>query len=123
LPQPGRAQDHDVGLLQLDVLVLRADLDPLVVVVDRDRQDLLRGLLSDHVLVEERVDLLRLGELLELELGGLGELLLDDLVAQVDALVADVHAGSGDELLDLLLRLAAERALQKIRVADPRHAL
>ena len=85
--------------------VLRADLDPLVVVVDGDRQDLLGLLLADHVLVEERVDLVRLGELVELQLGGLGELLLDDLVAEVDALVADVDAGAGDELLDLLLDL------------------
>src|SRR3712207_8442680 len=52
----------------------------------------------------------------------LGELLFDDLVAQVDALVADVHAGARDELLDLLLRLAAEGALQQVTaVADPRH--
>src|SRR3989304_3229646 len=66
--------------------------------------------------------LLRLGELLELELRGLGELFLDDLVAEIDALVADVHAGAGDELLHLLLRLAAEGALQQVGVADPRPA-
>jgi hypothetical protein len=122
LPAAGRPEDHDVGLLELDLRVLRADLDPLVVVVHRDRQDLLGGFLTDHVLVQERVDLLGLGELLELELGGLGQLLLDDLVAQVDALVADIDARSRDELLDLLLRLAAEVALQKVRVTDPRHA-
>ena len=98
-----------------------ADLDPLVVVVDGDRQDLLGLVLTDHVLVEERVDLVRLRELVELELGGLGELLLDDLVAEVDALVADVHAGAGDELLDLLLALPAEGALQQVRVSELRH--
>src|SRR5690606_23090462 len=38
----------------------------------------------------------------------------DDLVAQVDALVADVHAGSGDQLLDLLLALPAEGALEQV---------
>src|SRR5262249_41823950 len=37
-------------------------------------------------------------------------LLLDDLLAQVDALVADVHALAGDQLADLLLALAAEAA-------------
>jgi hypothetical protein len=60
------------------------------VVVDRDRQGPLGGVLADDVLVEEVVDLARLGELVPLELGALAELLLDDLVAQVDALVADV---------------------------------
>ena len=32
-------------------------IDALVVVVDRDREDLLRALLADHVLVEDLLDL------------------------------------------------------------------
>jgi hypothetical protein len=36
---------------------LESVFEPLVVVVDRDRQDLLRGLLADHVLVEDALDL------------------------------------------------------------------
>jgi hypothetical protein len=66
--------------------------------------------LADHVLVQDLVDLDRLGEVLELEGGRGGELLIDDLVAEVDALVADVDAGTGDQLLDLTLRLPAEAA-------------
>src|SRR5713226_8938347 len=85
-------------------------------------QDLAKKVLPDHVLVEEPVYLGRLGKLVELQLGGLGKLLLDDLVAEIDALVADVHTGAGDELLDLLLALAAERALQQVTaVADTCH--
>src|SRR5512132_887252 len=42
----------------------------------------------------------------------LGSLLGDDLDAQVDALVADVDAGAGDQLVDLALVLAAKRARQ-----------
>ena len=58
----------------------------------------------------------------ELDVAGLGQLLLDDLVAQIDALVADVHAGAREELADLLLALSAEGALQQIApVADSRH--
>src|SRR3712207_7744928 len=53
----------DVGLLQLEVLVLRLHhLDALVVVVDRHRQRALRGLLPDDVLLEDGVDLLRRSE-------------------------------------------------------------
>ena len=79
-------------------------------VVDGDRERPLGGLLADHVLVEDLVDLARLRQVLELEDGRSGELLVDDLVAEIDALVADVDARAGDQLLDLALRLAAEAA-------------
>jgi hypothetical protein len=49
------------------------------------------------------VDLLRLRQVLELEAGRSGQLLVDDLVAEIDALVADVYARPGDQLLDLAL--------------------
>src|SRR5262249_50834490 len=118
------AEQHDVGLLQLDrVFVGAGGLHALVVVVDRDGQRLLRVVLADHVPVEELVDLARLGQLVELDVGAFGELFLDDLVAQVDALVADVHAGAGDELLDLLLALPAEGALEQVAtVTDACHS-
>jgi hypothetical protein len=67
-----------------------ADLDALVVVVDGDGEDLLGVLLADDVVVQELVDLTGLGQLVEADLGGLRQLLLDDLVAQIDAFVADV---------------------------------
>src|SRR5439155_12840015 len=44
--------------------------------------------------------------------GGSSQLLVDDLIAEVDALVADVDAGPCDQLLDLALALAAEAAEQ-----------
>ncbi len=73
-------------------------------VVHGDREGLLRRILSDDVLVEEVEDLPRLGQF---ELGMVGrrlaQLLFDDLVAQADAFIADVHPRSGDELPNLLL--------------------
>jgi hypothetical protein len=80
------------------------------VVVDRYGEGALGAVLADDVLVQDAVDLARLGKVLELEGRRSGELLIDDLVAEVDALVADIDAGAGDELLDLALRLAAEAA-------------
>jgi hypothetical protein len=80
------------------------------VVVDRYRQRPLGLLLADDVLVEHVVDLTRLGQRLDVERRRSGELLVDDLVAEIDALVADVDAGPCDELLDLALRLPAETA-------------
>jgi hypothetical protein len=80
------------------------------VVVDGDRERPFGALLADHVLLEDVIDLARLRQVLELEGGRSRELLIDDLVAEIDALVADVDAGAGNQLLDLPLRLAAEAA-------------
>ncbi len=123
LAATGRTDEQDVRLLQLDVgIAVRADLHTLVVVVDRDREDLLRLLLADDVVVQVLVDLARLRELVEADLGALRELFFDDLVAEIDALVADVDTRTRDELLDLLLALSAERALEQVAaVTELRH--
>src|SRR5690606_33081196 len=78
--------------------------------------ELLLGVfLADHVVVEVCLDLGGLGELGECDLfGGGAFLLLHDLVAELDAFVADVDRGSCDETLHLLLRLAAEAAFQQL---------
>ena len=114
LAAPGGTDEEDVGLLQFDVALDLAATDPLVVVVDRDRQLLLGVVLPDHVVVEVGLDLDRLGQLGETDLLGGRELLFDDLVTEIDALVTDVNAGPCDQLLDLLLGLAAEAALQQL---------
>jgi hypothetical protein len=49
------------------------------------------------------VDFLRFRQVLELEGGRRRQLLIDDLVTEVDALVADIDAGTGDQLFDLSL--------------------
>src|SRR5207249_2010342 len=117
------AEQQDVRLLELDLaLAAGVDLDAFVVVVDRNREDLLRLLLPDDVVVQELVDLTGLGELFELEVGGAGELFLDDLVAEVDAFVANIDAGTGDELLDLLLRFTTETTFEQVApIAELRH--
>ena len=123
LAAAGRPEQQDVRLLQLDVRVFGLHhLHALVVVVDRYRQRPLGLLLPDDVLVEDVVDLTRLGQRLDVERRRSGELLVDDLVAEIDALVADVDAGPGDELLDLALRLPAEGAEQLfVGVCRSRH--
>ena len=91
-------------------------------VVDSDRKDLLRVLLSDHIVVQELEDLTRLGQLVERHLARLGELLCDDVVAQVDAFVTYIDARTCDQLLDLLLRFAAETTFDEVStVAELRH--
>ena len=93
-------------------------LQALVVVVDRDRQDALGGLLADHVLVEAGLDLAaasagRTCAPSRAVVAG-GHFVADDVVAQLDALVADEHRRAGDQLLHLVLALAAERAVEQL---------
>jgi len=83
-------------------------------VVDGHAHGALGALLADDVLIEEVEDLLRLGQFEGHAGGGLPELLVHDLIAQLYALVADVDTGTGNELLDLLLTLAAEGALEQV---------
>jgi len=80
------------------------------VVVDRDRERALRLFLRDDVVVQDGVDVERLREVVEIELRRTRELFVDDLVTEVDALVADVDARTSDQLLDLSLTFSAEAA-------------
>src|SRR3954447_2317471 len=122
LPAAGRAEQEDVRLLQLDVVLVDRHLHALVVVVDGDGQRAFGLFLRDDVVVEDGVDVLRAREVLEVELGGSGQLLIDDLVAEVDALVADIDPRPCDELLDLPLALATKTAEQLlVSVGCSRH--
>jgi len=58
----------------------------------------------------------RLRELVARPLGAVLELLTDDVVAQLDAFVADEHRGAGDELPDFVLALPAEGAVEELAV-------
>src|SRR5690606_21912339 len=112
LPRTGRPDQQDVRLLELDVVEHTLMVDALVVIVDRDGEGLLRLVLADHVLIEDLLDLARRGDARD-RVGGIPLLLFgQDLVAKRDALVADVDRRPGDELLDRLLGLPAERTAQ-----------
>ncbi len=118
------ADQQDVGLGDLDV-VLRpratrtTHLQALVVVVDRDGQRLLRALLADDVLVQDLLDLVRLRELVPRPLGAVFQLFPNDVVAELDALVAHEHRRTGDQLADLVLALSTEGAVQEFAVVVP----
>src|SRR5262249_19981638 len=96
---------------------LLRDLDPLVVVVDRDGQLLLGDLLADDVLVEELLDLVRYGQRGLVGAALDPAVIRDDVVADVDALVADEDRGTGDQLADIILVLVAEGATEDFRLA------
>jgi hypothetical protein len=80
--------------LQLDVVRARAGIHALVVVVDGDRERFC-PFLTDHVLIEDVIDLFGLRDVPEpnVFVDVLVQLFFDDFVAKLDALVADVNPG------------------------------
>src|SRR5256885_94789 len=108
---------EDVALVELDLrFASLVRVDALVVVVDRHGERLLRLLLADHVLVQYVFNLGGDGDLGD-RLGDLALLVLrQDLVAEGDALIANVDRWSGNELPDRVLRLAAEGAAEVLIV-------
>src|ERR1043165_5998127 len=90
--------------------------------IDGHRQTLLCFVLSDDVFIEERFDFTRLGKGWTRRYRLSLLVVADDLVADVDALIADVYSGTRNEFFDLVLRLTAERTAQRV-VGSSYHGL
>src|SRR5207244_4450609 len=95
--------------------------DPLVMIVYRHRQSLFGVVLPDAMQIKLALYFRRLGNrharfvLSQLRC----QFLIQDLLAKHDTVVADIDARTGDEFLDLRVRLAAKTAQRDIR--RPRH--
>ena len=118
LARASRPDEQDVALRQLDIILLAEVLQTLVMVVDRDRQNLLGLLLTNHILVEALTDFMRCRQIgLDRKttfLLGDGGFVPDDFIAQVDTFIADEDRRAGNQFFDLMLALAAERAVQQL---------
>src|SRR5215831_7029767 len=75
-------------------------------------------ILADHVVIKHLANVTGPGHpVTRLDQSRL-VLLADDVHAELDAFIADEHGRAGDQLSDLVLALAAERAIERIlRVA------
>ena len=105
LPQ----NEQDVGLLDLHLGVLLGS-QAFVVIVRTNSECLLDLILANNVLVQARIDFLR-AQRLEIDVMALVPGLLHELIASLDAVVADVRTvESLDEQADLTRLLATERA-------------
>ena len=129
LAHAGGAQQQHVGLLQLHVAALAAE-DALIVVVDRNGQHTLCLVLTDDILIQTILDLGR-GHDVDIQICGSGldmgaacasasrtgafgliRLVREQIVAQADALAADIDPGANDHALHFVLMLAAKAANQ-----------
>ncbi len=107
-PHSSRADQQDVALLELHVFQLLPGIDPLIMVIDGHGKGFLCILLADHVLIEHKLDILRLGQLHEAEVGFLADFFFDDLVAEFNAFITDIDPRSCHKLADLFLGFATK---------------
>src|SRR5690606_1380996 len=74
-------------------------------------------LLTDDVLIQDAADFFRRGQLMRAAFGlSFLHLLTDDVVTQVDALVADKDRGAGNQFAHFMLAFAAEGAIKQLAV-------
>ena len=112
-PGTGGADEQDVALLKLHAVQVHPAADALVMVVYRHRQDHFGPFLPDDVFVYLLFDAgwIRYGQP-----GLFGFFFFvffgNNVVAELDALIADVDSGSGDELFHFALAFAAKRTQQ-----------
>jgi hypothetical protein len=89
-------------------------VQPLVMIVDGDRENLLGVILPDHIVVQHLVDFERRRHAIaRLHQRGF-VFLADDVHAKLDAFVADEDRRTGDQLPHFVLALAAEGAVESV---------
>src|SRR5699024_6209725 len=76
--------------------------------------DALPIFLPNDIAVEKLVDLVGRWQAFGLGLDSRFQLLADDVVAQVNTFIADIHAGAGNQLAHLVLALAAKGAVKNL---------
>src|SRR3974390_2109996 len=115
-PRPRGTNQKDIRLAQLNFARLLVQKDALVMIVDRNRQFLLRALLPDYVAVEKLLDLRRAGKPTRRSRCLFPLLVLENLLTNSHALIADVRPRivrrRTDQLLYLLLGLMTEGTAQ-----------
>src|SRR5690349_6248155 len=81
--------------------------------VNGDSQTFFRFVLTDYIFVEKILDILRLWQV-GANGGRLGSfVVMNDLIAYINALITNINAGSGDQFSNIVLRLAAKRAAEQ----------
>ncbi len=111
LARTGRADHENVRLVDLDFARFGAVHEPLVMAMHGHGQDLLRPLLTDHVLVQMLDQFSRRGDLAEQGLAGPSPaaFLLEDRLAEVDTFATDVNvARSLNQRADVAIALATK---------------
>src|SRR5262245_41139356 len=105
---------QNVALVQFDVAASLGKLDALVMVIDCYSQFLLCGFLADDILVQVGLDLVRLGQRMTLDVCLNNLIVIDNVVANADALITDENGRSCNELSNVVLALVAKGTAQRL---------
>ena len=127
LARAGRAEHQNIRLLKLHLGL--GMVDTLVMVVNGNGERDLGAILADHVLIEHVFQLLRRRQMLRpcrshltaVLLGHEVQFILQNAGANANALIADIHARTRDQLAYPVLGFAAEGALQRLFIFIIRH--
>ena len=95
--------------------------DAFEMIMNRHRKGLFGDILAHHILIESPPNFCRFWHP---DIGGLSpgifvQLLIEDAFANIDATIADINAGAGDQLAHLSVALATEGAHGEVGSARP----
>ena len=119
LAASGGSQQQDIALLEFHILPLLFAVDPFVVVVHCHAQGALRPFLADDVFVQclfhlRRSEQFHRTELFAFLITDEEILIVQDLIAQGNALIADIDVGTGHKPFHHPLFLPAEGAARSL---------
>ena len=112
LAAAGGANHEDVGFLQFHIPGLLGGVDAFIVVIYGHAQRALGLVLPDHILIQHGLHFGGQRQGGRIGRGGAhgGYVVGNDIIAQLDALIADVYIGAGYQTAYLILRFVAEAA-------------
>src|SRR5690554_3265020 len=114
LTATGRTDQQNIGLAQLDFVVLATGTETFVVIVDCYRKHRFGTILANHIVIESAANFAGNGQTLLVTLGlGIENFLTNDVVTQIDTLVADIHGRAGYQPAHFVLVFATERAVKQ----------
>ena len=115
-PEPVGPEEKNIALLHLHIARFAHRLDPLIMIVNRNRQDLLGPFLADNILVQDILYFVGFWKFSGIGPHGLFKLgfLSYDIVAEFYTLVAYVNCGSCNQLFNFILTFPAKGTDQVI---------
>ena len=106
------AHQQNIALREFDFVIAVTRLDTLVVVVNGHCKSALGARLTDDVLIQRIKNLAWLRQMTTCRRTLLFQLFADDVIAELNALIANEHTRASDQFANLVLALSAKRTVE-----------